>query len=127
MEDYLEAIYILEQDSGYVRIKDIAGKMSVTMPSASAAVKKIEKLGLVNHPKYNLVALTPAGALAAEKIYNRHRVICSFLTDILGLDEELAEKQACSLEHVISRETLEGLSRLIENKEVFQIHFNSKI
>ena len=126
MEDYLEAVYVLEQDSGYVRIKDIADKLGVTMPSVSAAVKKIEKLGLVSHSKYNLVALTPAGAMAAENIYTRHLVIRSFLKDILGLDEDLAEKEACCIEHVISPETLEGLSRLLENKDALQPNCNNK-
>lgn len=114
MENYLETIYLLEMEQGNVRIKDIAKMMDITMPSVSSAIKNLEKQGLVSHPRYDLVALTPQGALLAEEIYRRHNIIKQFLSQILGLDNEIAEKDACCMEHVISPETLESLSRYME-------------
>lgn len=115
MEDYLETIYLLEQEGGNVRVKDIARMMHITMPSVSSAVKNLEKQGLVQHPKYDLIALTSKGSEIAEELYYRHGVIKEFLSQVLGLDNEIAEKDACAIEHIISEETLESLSRFMES------------
>ena len=115
MENYLEAIYLLELDQTTVRIKDIAEKMAITMPSVSNAVKNLEKAGLVFHPRYDLVGLTPKGTVAARKLYRKHRVIKEFLSEILGLDNEIAEKDACCIEHIISPETFEKLAAFMES------------
>ena len=115
MEDYLETIYLLEQEGGNVRVKDIARMMHITMPSVSSAVKNLEKQGFVQHPKYDLIALTPRGSEIAQNLCYRHRVIKEFLSQVLGLDNEIAEKDACGIEHIISEETLESLSRFMES------------
>lgn len=109
MEDYLEAIYILELDRGNVRVKDIATKMEITMPSVTSALRNLEKHGFVSHPRYDFVLLTPKGAQIAENIYHRHQIISRFLSQILGLDAEVADRDACHMEHHISPETLERL------------------
>ncbi len=114
MEDYLEAIHLLAGESGGARVKDIAASLNVTMPSVSSAIKKMEKRGLVSHSRYDLILLTSRGLEMAQEIYNRHRVIQSFLEDVLGLDPVIAEQDACRIEHNISPETLEGFSRFIE-------------
>ncbi|MBN1780876.1 metal-dependent transcriptional regulator [bacterium] len=114
MEDYLEAIHVLAQDRGNVRVKDIAQVLNVTMPSVSGAVKKMEKQGLVSHPKYDTIVLTARGSVMAEEIYRRHRIIKSFLENVLGLDPDIAEQDACRIEHNISPETLAGLKRFME-------------
>ena len=113
MEDYLETIHLLEQEHGNVRVKDIACALNVTMPSVSGAVKKMKKMGLVRHSRYDLIALTPNGINLAENIYLRHQTIKKFLQHILGLDPEIAEHDACRIEHNISPETLEGFSRFL--------------
>jgi DtxR family Mn-dependent transcriptional regulator len=117
MEDYLEVIHCLENEQGYVRVKDIAGKMEITMPSVSGAVKNLEKQGLVAHPRYDLVGLTPKGTKIAKDIYHRHQVIKDFLYNVLGLDKEIAEKDACRIEHNISPETLNRLIKFLDESE----------
>ena len=114
MEDYLETIHLLEQDRGNVRIKDIADRMNISRASASGAVKTLEKQGLVSHPRYDLITLTLEGARLAEQIYARHRVILQFLQDILGLDRDTAEKDACRIEHNISPSTFNRLKLFVE-------------
>lgn len=116
MEDYLEVIYRLEQKKGIVRVKDIANKLRITMPSVSYAVKNLEKQGLVSHSRYDLVGLTPEGESIAKRIYHRHRIIRDFLSNILELNREIAEKDACRIEHNISPETLDGLTRFLEKQ-----------
>jgi len=116
MEDYLETIYLLELERGNVRVKDIAEKMEITMPSVSSALKNLEKQGFVSHDRYDLVVLTPQGARVAEEVYRRHEVIRDFLSQVLGLDAEIAERDACGMEHIISPETLESLSRFLETE-----------
>ena len=116
MEDYLEVIHRLEKKQGIVRVKDIANKLKITMPSVSCAVKNLEKQGLVSHSRYDLVGLTPKGESIAKRIYHRHRIIRDFLSNILGLNLEIAEKDACRIEHNISPETLDGLTRFLEKQ-----------
>lgn len=114
MEDYLKAIHSLKNERGYVRVKDIADKMDITMPSVSSALKNLEKQKLVRHSRYDLVGLTPKGTKVAEDICSRHRVIKNFLSQVLGLDAEIAEKDACGIEHTISPETFQSLVRFLE-------------
>ena len=115
MENYLETIHLLQMENGYVRVKDIAGMMEITMPSVSSAMKTLEKQGLVQHPRYDHIMLTPRGRTIAEELCRRHRLIKDFLSRVLGLDHEIAERDACVIEHVISPETVEGLSRFLES------------
>ena len=116
MEDYLKAILSLENERGAVRVKDIARKLDITMPSVSSALKNLEKQELVCHPRYDLVDLTQEGSRVAEDIYHRHQVIKDFLSQVLGLDAEIAEKDACGMEHAISQETFESLARFLESE-----------
>ena len=115
MEDYLEAIYVLEQEKGHARVKQIADALNITKPSVTAALKKLEQANLVDHPKYDLVGLTPEGSLIAQKVYRRHRVITQFLHDILKVSEETAEQDACKIEHNVSSETMERIIQFMES------------
>lgn len=117
MEDYLETIHLLEQERRTVRIKDIAREMRITMPSVSSAVKNLENQGLVTHSRYDSVELTQKGAQIAEAVYKRHRVIKYFLSEVLGLASDIAEKDACRIEHNISEETLDKLIQFIGKME----------
>ena len=113
MEDYLRTIHVLEME-GAVRVKDIARRLSITMPSVSSALKNLERLGFVAHPRYDLVDLTPEGKRVASEISYRHGVIKNFLSEVLGIDENIAERDACGMEHSISPETLESLIDFME-------------
>ncbi len=117
MEDYLEAIHLLELDQGNVRIKDIAEKMEITMPSVSSAIRNLEKHGLVSHSRYDLVLLTAKGTRIAEEVYRRHRIIRNFLSQVLRLDADVAERDACCMEHILSPETFESLIRYMKKEK----------
>ena len=116
MEDYLEAIYVLEQEKGHARVKQIADALSITKPSVTAALKKLEQANLVDHPKYDLVGLTPQGAQIAKKVYKRHQVITQFLQNILGVSKGTAEQDACKIEHNVSSETMDRIIQFMESR-----------
>jgi DtxR family transcriptional regulator, Mn-dependent transcriptional regulator len=114
LEDYLEVIYQLQRESGSVRVKEIADFAGVKMPSVSSALGALKERGLVNHESYGQVSLTPEGRDTAEFLCRRHFALTTFLRDILGLDEEQAEREACGIEHALSAETLRRLLMMID-------------
>jgi len=118
LEDYLETIYRLVGQSGFARVKDIAGARDVRPASVSPALKRLDDMGLVQYERREYVGLTPAGEEAARKIYARHQVLSRFLSTVLDLPREVAERDACAAEHSLSPETLDRIVRLFEYLEV---------
>ena len=114
MEDYLEAIYDLRDEQEQARVKDIAERLGVTMPSVSNALKALKDRDLIGHEKYGGVTLTDEGRITAESVHRRHQAVTCFLRDILQLDEQVADAEACRLEHAVSAETLRRLLALID-------------
>lgn len=116
LEDYLEVIYVLSQNKGEARLTDIAVEIGCSKPSVSKAVTSLKKENLIAQEKYGQIALTEKGQIAAKEIYFRHRTLVNFFTKTLGVDEEIAQKDACKIEHVISRTTLERLIEYMQAK-----------
>lgn len=115
LEDYLEAILVLSEEAGTaVRVTDLSEKLGVTKPSVSAAVKRLSDAGLVRHQKYGDVKLTASGREQAKDVASRHDLMLRFLKDVLGVEESLAERDACRLEHGLSAETVKCLARFVE-------------
>ena len=113
LEDYLEAIYVVGQDKKIVRVKDLIKMLDVKTASVIGALKKLEERGLVEHEHYGYIELTPQGEKRAVRIYEKHTVLQSFLTEFLKVNKETAEKDACLLEHCISDETFSKIIQLI--------------
>jgi DtxR family Mn-dependent transcriptional regulator len=113
MEDYLEAIYEIEKEKPAVRVRDVARKLGVTMPSVNGALKNLKALGLIRHHRYEYIELTDSGSAQAAKIAARHRILLVFLTGIIGVDSNTAEAEACRMEHVLSSETMNKLTAYI--------------
>ena len=111
LEDYLEAIHRHIQDSGGARVVDIARSIGVRMPSVNNAVKELSKLGLVDYERYQHLKMTPEGERMAALIFKRHTLLHDFLTAI-GVSEANAESDACSMEHILSAETIERVRDL---------------
>jgi len=114
MEDYLEAIFDLDQDKKFVRVRDIAKKMAVKMPSVTSMLKTLNERHLVNYEKYEYVELTAQGADIGREIRQRHEIIRKFLTEILKIDFKTADEDACRMEHALSPVTLESLADFME-------------
>lgn len=114
MEDYLEAIYEIDQSRRAVRVKDVAQKLGVTMPSVNGALKSLEARGLIKHEKYDYIELTESGLHQASTVLSRHRMIFTFLKDILDVDTKTAQSDACKIEHVLSSSTIEKMTDYID-------------
>lgn len=106
LEDYLEAVLILEKDHDEVRVTDIANFLDISKPSVNKAVKILKDEKLIDFEKYGKIKLTAQGTKIAKDIFFRHQTLKKFLMDDLGIDKETAESEACAIEHVISKESL---------------------
>ena len=114
MEDYLEAIFNLEKDKKAVRVKDIAQKMDVKLPTVTSMLNALAGRGLVNHEKYEYVELTAKGKRIAKDVFHRHVVLRDFLSDILNVDAKTADEDACKMEHAVSPVTLDRFVKFME-------------
>lgn len=110
-EDYLETILVLSKELGNVRSIDVANHLGYSKPSISVAMKRLRENGYVSTDEHGYLILTGSGLSIANKIYERHMVIAQFLTSI-GVEEKIAKKDACRMEHVISDETFEKLKKV---------------
>lgn len=116
LEDYLECIVILEQQNQDVRSVDIANRMGVSRPSVNKAMHNLKDRGFITQEKYGNIKLTEAGENMAQMIHNRHKTIRSFLLDVIGVSKETAEKDACRIEHIISEETFQQITKMTKKK-----------
>lgn len=105
-EDYLEMIYNLHLKNGAVRMTDIASELNVSKPSVNRAIKMLKAKELVEHELYSEIKLTKTGTELAKKVLHRHMLIKSFLVDILGVEKDIAESEACHMEHYMSENTI---------------------
>lgn len=114
-EDYLEAIIMLGGSvDDPIRSVDIAKKMEVSKASVNKAVGLLKEKGLVEQPYYGDVTLTPLGLEYGQKVYKRHRYLTAFLSKKLGIPEDVAEGEACLMEHAISDDSFEKWVTYIE-------------
>ena len=117
-EDYLETILILSHRNGTVRSIDIANELSYSKPSVSIAMKNLRENGYITVDANGYISLEPSGLAIAEKIYERHTLFSAWLTN-LGVDPQIAQEDACRIEHVISEQSFAALKKHVtENNEI---------
>ncbi|MFP4476524.1 MAG: metal-dependent transcriptional regulator [Desulfatibacillaceae bacterium] len=114
MEDYLEAIYDLDQEKRVVRVRDIAKRLGVRMPTVTSMLKNLGSRGLVHYEKHEYVELTEDGEAVGSEMRRRHEVLRRFLTEVLQAPPDRANAEACLVEHALSEETLESLTDFME-------------
>lgn len=117
-EDYLETMLVLSKTKTVIRGVDIAETLGFSNPSVSVAVKQLQKMGYVESESKGGYKLTTKGQNLAEKIQERHGFLKNFLIQI-GVPEETAEKDACSMEHSLSDQSFAKL------KEFARLNFKS--
>ena len=113
MEDYLECILQLKLSKKIVRVRDISKCLNVNMSSVTSALENLGKKNLVFHERYGYVDLTEQGNQYARKILQRHEVLTKFFNEILQVPLEIAENDACHIEHLISGESFSQVSKLV--------------
>ena len=110
-EDYLKTILILRKQNGIVRSADVASHLKISKASVSRAMKLLREGGFLTMEEHKQLHLTELGASVSEEIFNRHRILNELLLSI-GVPAAVAEQDACRMEHLISKETLERVKTL---------------
>lgn len=111
-DDYLRTIFELIREKGYARTGDIARRLGVRPSTVSEALQKLSDEGLILYERYSYPALTPEGKGIARKAVERYRVLSDFLR-IIGLQEELALRDAGNVMHAVRPETLKILTDFV--------------
>ena len=115
-EMYLETIYILSKKSNAVRSLDVAEYMGFSKPSVCRAVGILKGGEYIVTDKNGYITLTEKGLEIANKMYERHTLLSSFLMH-LGVDEETATADACKIEHDISDKSFEAIKKHVNNSQ----------
>ena len=116
-EDYLEAILFIEEEKGIVKSVDIATYLGVSKPSVNKALTILQEMGYVSKPNYSQVTITQEGRKKAKAVAQKHSALTRLLTDVLGVSEEVAEKDACKIEHDKSEETTQKLIAFLQKRD----------
>lgn len=114
MEDYLETIYLLLKKKQVARAVDIANELGVKKSSVTEALQSLAKKGLVNYMPYKDITLSAEGEKTAKQIFEKHKALCAFFSDVLGVEKSEAIENACQIEHVISENAMDKLVKFIE-------------
>ena len=110
-EMYLETILVLKRTKNDgVHAVDVSRAMGFSKPSVSIALKRLKNQGYIDIDGFDHIILLPEGEKVAKEIYERHEVLSAVFME-LGVPEEIAIKDACRIEHVISKETVEAFKR----------------
>ena len=103
----------LTEEKGYARSVDIATGLGVSKPSVSVAMKQLREGGFILMDKDNYISLTDSGMEIAQRIYERHKVLTKILV-MIGVDPEIAQEDACKVEHDISAQTFDAIKAQID-------------
>ena len=112
MEDYIEMIYRLSNESGFTRVGDLSKALNVKPASITKMIKKLDELSLVDYEKYGYIKLTSDGSSYGEYLLYRHNTVEKFLKTIGVKKNILAETE--KIEHVLSKDTFERIEYFIE-------------
>ncbi len=113
-EDYLEAVLHLVRRSRVARVRDLAERLGVAKSSVTAALKSLSRRGLINYDPYQVITLTDKGREAAEAVSRRHHLLRRFCAEVLGLDADASESNACRMEHAMDADALRRIERLVD-------------
>ena len=116
-ENYLETILLLRQRQGHVRSIDVATELGFSKPSISRAIGILKSAGYVQVGEGGNILLTEAGQQKAEAVYERHRLISRYLVLTLGVPAEIADVDACRIEHIISQESFDQIKAFVARED----------
>lgn len=112
----MKTIYELEDEFGAAAPSDIAEKLAVKAPSVTSALQKLDSLGMAEYQRYQHVNLTQKGREIAKMLDRRNRTIRDFL-QLIGVSEEIAQSDACEIEHIVHKETIDKLAQFLKKME----------
>jgi DtxR family Mn-dependent transcriptional regulator len=114
LEDYMEAIFHIEDKKHAARAKDIADRLQVSSASVTGALRLLAEKELINYAPYDIITLTAKGKEIAQDVVHRHEMLRDFFVKILGVDKAEAEIAACKMEHGVSEIILKRMTQFIE-------------
>lgn len=114
MAHYLQAVAALKKDKGYARVGDIAARLGVSKSGVTSMLRSLQGRGLVTHERYGCVELTDDGWSLAERTESNRQLLTVFFRDVLGVEEDVANEDACMIEHLVSPESMGRLLRLTQ-------------
>ncbi len=117
-EDYLRALYILEEEKHELKSIDLANYLKVSKPSVSEMLGRLIDEGLVYHERYSKIRFTQKGREIAKKLTSKHRIIEIFLLKVLGMGHRNIHKEAHRLEHAFSDESILKLRKFLGNPKI---------
>ena len=113
LEMYVKVAYELEEELGTATVSDMAERLGVKAPSVTAALQKLDNMGMVKYRRYQNVKLTRLGKTVAKRLHDRNKTLMDFLL-MIGVDEEIAITDACEIEHVVNPRTIEKLTEYLK-------------
>lgn len=114
VQDYLKVIWDLEEwDDGPVHPTDIAERTGMKQSTISGALSRMVNAGLVEHKPYGRVGLTSAGRRSAVTMVRRHRLLETFLVEVLGYTWDEVHEEADALEHAVSEKLVDRIDRYL--------------
>ena len=116
VQDYLEAILVIQEEQGHCRSVDVANHLGFSKPSVSIAMRNLEQEGYVSRSEEGYLLLTERGVKVAAGTLGRHRLLKALLISI-GVSPEVAEEDACGMEHALSEESFARLKEWCEARD----------
>ena len=113
LEDYLEIICNFENSKRQIKAIDISKELNISRASVTEALKKLAEKGLLNYGRYETISLTDEGKIIAQKVVSKHFILQKFFEQILGLSSEEASYNACKIEHIITDNAFDKISKLV--------------
>ncbi len=113
IEEYLQAIYTLEEEQKPATTTEIAKRLGFAPPSVTEMLTRLAEQGYVLYEPYKGVTLTDEGRRLARRVTRKHRILERFLHDILKIRKDRAHRQACEMEHALSDEAENGLCKML--------------
>ena len=112
VENYIKHIYFLVNRNGEARVSELSRVLNRSMSSVSEAIRRLQDQGLVKFQKYGKIELTTLGKTIGEKVAYKHNLLFEFL-QLIGVEETIADSDACSMEHFIHEETVNALREFL--------------
>ena len=116
IEEYVEVIYSIQEVKNIVHTNDVASSFGVNPASVTEMFVKLTKEGYINYERYSVVTLTNKGKKIAIMLKNRHETLRHFL-EILGVDKDIADDDACKIEHNVHPKTIDKLRKFVNFAE----------
>lgn len=113
LEDYLEIICNFENSKRQIKAIDISKELNISRASVTEALKKLAEKRLLNYGRYETISLTDEGKIIAQRVVSKHFILQKFFEQFLELSSEEASYNACKIEHVITDNAFDKISKLV--------------